>query len=165
MTTRAILIALCVVVMLQLPAHAHRVGTPVTQIEWNERAKTWEIVHRLSVHDAEDVLAPGTDIGSLAQSELNSAVADYIQSRFHILGLMSLSFIGAEVEGDTIWAYYELSGTDQTVVLLSQLLLETDATSVALVNVETANGRQSFSFDANSDWRGLKLHRPGFDGK
>ncbi len=143
-----------------LPTYAHRVGVPITTIEWNDRSDRWEIIHRLSAHDIEDAFGPGTDLGELSQLAFSQTMAEYVQSKFDILAFMSLRFVGAEIDGDTVWVYYELIGRDQFVILRSQLLLETEVTASALVNIETSQGLQSFTFDAETGWTFVKLERP-----
>ena len=160
MKTSRLAFALCAGLLFGQVADAHRVGIPVTTIEWNDRSQVWEIIHRLSAHDMEDAFGPGTDLGALGQSELNTEISSYVDSKFQILGIMSLEFVGAEIDRDIAWAYYELSGLDQTVVVRNQLLQDAEATSVSLINVESANGRRSLSFDKESGWQGLKLERP-----
>lgn len=160
MKTRAIFLGLFAGALLSVPAHAHRVGIPVTTIEWNERSETWEIIHRLSAHDVEDLLGKSAILGELDQSELNSQIGGYIQSKFQLLGIMSLNYVGAEIDRDTIWAYYELTGMDQTVVVRNQILQEAEATSVSLVNIETADRRSSLTFGSDSGWQGMQLTRP-----
>ena len=163
MKIKPIALALCAGLMLGVPAHAHRVGIPVTTIEWNDRSQVWEIIHRLSAHDLEDALGPGTDLGALSPQELNQTLSSYVEDWFQIAGIMSLNFVGAEIDRDIVWSYYELSGLDQTIVIRNQLLQSAEATSVSLINVETRRGRESLTFDADSGWKGLKLERPGSD--
>ena len=160
MKIKSLALAIWAGVFLGAPAHAHRVGIPVTTIEWNDRSERWEIIHRLSAHDLEDAFGPGTDLGALDQQELNEVISAYVESKFFILGIMTLTYVGAEIDRDAVWAYYELSGLDQTVVVSNHLLQEAEATSVSLINVETARGRRSLTFDADSGWSGLALERP-----
>jgi len=146
--------------LIASPAMAHRLGVPVTTIEWNSRSSVWEISHRLSAHDFEEAQSPGFDLGALSEIDLQQEVFLYIQSNFQILGLMRLNYIGAEMSGDHVWAYYELFGFDQPVLIRNQLLLDTDATSSALVNIKAGGELISLNFNADSDWSSATLARP-----
>ena len=160
MRIKGLLASVICAALIAAPAMAHRLGVPVTSIEWNSRSSVWEITHRMSAHDFEAAQAPGFDLGSLSDADLQQKVSTYIQSNFQILGLMGLNYIGAETAGDHVWAYYELSGFDQPVLIRNQLLLDTDATSSSLVNIQTGGELRSLNFNAESDWSSVTLARP-----
>lgn len=160
MKIRAFTVCLILGILSATPVSAHRTGIPVTSIEWNERSNKWEVSHRLSAHDLEKVIGSGVDLNSLSDHELESAVSAYIQSKFFVLGLMFLQFVGAEVEGEYVWAYYELWGWGQTVVVSNKLLTEIDSTSVTLVNVTAGENVRSIVFEQDAAPKRVKLQRP-----
>lgn len=160
MTSKLSAVTLLISVFLSLPADAHRKEVPVTEIEWNAQTDKWEVTHRLSAHDFEEALGAGVDVYSLDSNELNEKAASYVQSNFQIAGFMFLRFVGAELEDDTVWAYYELWGRDQTIIVSSRLLTEIDATAATLVNVRTGETVDSYVFDSDAGLKALKLRRP-----
>lgn len=146
-----------------LPAYAHRKGIPVTTIEWNDRSNAWELTHRLSAHDLEDALGLGLGFEDLEPAKLSVLLRDYVEEHFYLVGVVSLSYLGAEEEGDDIWVYYQLTGFDQPVAINNRLLLDTDATSTALMNVTSGNETKSYTFDQTTGWIATTLARPDKD--
>lgn len=159
------LIALCLfgVGLSVGPAAAHRIDVPVSSIEWNERSEKWEISHRLSVHDLEEVLGGEIDLSVLTQDELGQLISEYVEANFFVLGFMFLKFIGAEIDGDYVWAYYELWGWDQTVTISNKLMLEAGVTSAALVNLKSGDELQTIIFEGGTNLESVPLHRPMAD--
>lgn len=149
-------------VLLAPIADAHRIEVPVTSIDWNPRSDKWEITHRMSAHDLETALGSNIDISTLSDAELSKLVCDYVEAHFQIIGIMFLNRIGAEIEGDAIWVYYELWGWDQTVIVRNHLLAGADATAAALININNGASKRSVIFDVDAGWKGVPLHRaPG----
>ncbi len=144
-------------------AHAHRVGVPITTVDYNARAGAWEVVHRVSAHDLEDAFRGKTDLLKLFDTEQGVLeIGNYAASAFRIYGKdITLNYIGAELDGDMAYIYFELRAPDQTLALDSDLLMGEGATSFAHVNVATADGIKSLIFEPETGAQSVVLKRPG----
>lgn len=136
---------------LALPAQAHRIAIPTSQANANPRTGTWEFVHRLSSHDVEMAfLQTGEDISGLFDTpEGLDRIGQYVSARFSLLrreGPVAPAFIGAETEGEWVYAYFELPGLTEPVIIDNRLLFEVEpltgmAATQALLNVRDGAGR------------------------
>ena len=90
---KSLLIGLLLGGFFAMPAVAHRVGMPVSSIEWNDRSTKWEITHRLSAHDLEKALGPDVNLASLSDEEYQKIVGEYVQSKFFVLINVVISVI------------------------------------------------------------------------
>ena len=127
-------------------ASAHRIAAPMTVISPNARTGLWEVVHRISVHDMEPLLlAAGVGTaGEEGEAALLAFAGDYVADRFDVEGTRApvrLDFVGAEVDGDFVFVYFEFDSDDQPVVLRNAIMVD-DAESFgfAFVNVEDGQG-------------------------
>jgi len=159
--TRRIKACLCAAALALTagPASAHRVGIPVTTLEWNARTSVWEITHRLPAHDMELAFGGPVDLAQISDADLSAIVNEYVLTHFTLLGLMHLTYVGAEADNDYIWAYYELRGPDQRVILRNRLLSGVEGTAGGLVNVEAGDTVQSLVYGDGDIWKGVSLNR------
>lgn len=147
---------------LPLTAAAHRVGIPVTTIEWNPGSETWEIIHRLDSHDFDPVMHQSTLPSKLyATTEGILAIGDYIHENFSISGDIETQYIGAEQEGDFVWIYFEMQAPDQIIEIRDHLLMREGTASTALVNVKTPSGITSLVYTNGDAPKMVNLRRPG----
>lgn len=93
-------------------AEAHTFYAALTRIDHNARAGTIEIVHRMTAHDVAAVLS--FEQGELLDFEdmerMEALVDRYIAARFELAAdgvALSPDFLGIELEGDELLAYYE----------------------------------------------------------
>lgn len=133
-------------VLMALPAAAHRISVPVTTISPNPRSGQWEVVHRLSAHDMETALLEEGAGGAVwLDTEAGMAAAQaYVEQRFAITGRSGdivLDLVGAEVEGDDLFVYFEFDSPDQDIIVENGLMFGgTDSAQQALVNVGSGDG-------------------------
>jgi hypothetical protein len=94
-------------------ASAHRFHASLTDISFNERSGSLEVVTNLMAHDIEALLAqaghPNVD---LSQPEGEILVRKYIEERFQLLGKdgkdLQLAWVGMKVNADTLVIFREL---------------------------------------------------------
>ncbi len=97
------------------PLVAHRAHISLTTVEWSSRAGTLEIIHRVHLHDAQQVLdevAPTRNL-ALADLEGRARFALYVESCFALWlenekTELALTLVGAEIEGDHILVFQEI---------------------------------------------------------
>jgi hypothetical protein len=149
---RRALFAVLLVFAVGLPAFAHRVGVPTTLIEQNPVSGVWEITHRVSAHDFDEVFAGLINPVQLySSSQGQKLIETYVGERFKVEGeLVALSYIGAELDGDFVFIYSELETESMTVTVDNQLLLDLPGISEAFINVKAGEGVHTAQFFENS---------------
>jgi hypothetical protein len=155
--------AIAAALVLASPASAHRVGVPVTTIVWSEQSQTWDIMHRLSVHDVDQHFSGSVSGDDLyATPEGQATLGDYVSNAFQIKGHdLDLKFVGTEVDADQLWVYFELKAPPQTVEIESNILFGDGATSFTVVNVKGSGGTQSLMFRPHDHPKSAQLVPPG----
>ena len=84
---RRALFAVLLVFAVGLPAFAHRVGVPTTLIEQNPVSGVWEITHRVSAHDFDEVFAGLINPVQLySSSQGQKLIETYVGERFKVEG-------------------------------------------------------------------------------
>ncbi len=136
---------------LASPAAAHRLGVPVTTIEYNDRTELWEVVHRISAHDLEAVMVDLVPLDGLYDTRDGVlAIGRYVDAHFTIFGPegeAALTYLGAELDRDMVFVYFEAADLTPRRVD-SDLLLVDDPRAHALVNIATPNGLETLVFVA-----------------
>lgn len=145
-------------------ALAHRVGIPVTTIEWHAPSKAWHVVHRLSAHDFAQALK-GLDLGHLESLEEQAAIGRYVIAHFQIVGEtadIEVSYLGAEEEADSFYVYFQMTMPDQSVEIKNELASvgDSDDRRHALVNIANGKGTSTLLFTAEDPVKALTLARP-----
>ena len=107
---RFVLLFILAALMTVPRASAHRIGIPVTTIEWNAQTEVWEVVHRVSAHDLEKYFSGRADLNTLYDAPEGIAMLGaYSASAFDVAGTqIELSYIGAELDRDQVWIYCEM---------------------------------------------------------
>ena len=164
-TSLAFIGALMFFASVSAPASAHRVGIPLTTLEWHEPSGRWHLVHRLSSHDFAGQIPEIGDAG-LDTREAQEGMARFILSHFQIRGTkdtVRFSYLGAEEDADSFWIYFELASTDQDIVIDNRLVLEdaeNDPRRHALVNISAGEGVTSLLFTPADAPKQVRLERP-----
>ncbi|MFC4656462.1 DUF6702 family protein [Rheinheimera marina] len=160
--------------LLSLSSQAHQLNAAVTTVLFNPRSGQLEIMHKFFVHDAEHALrhlhkeaGAAQQHGSvdLLQNEQNRAeFADYVATEFELQWLyadgskaVSLTLVGAEVDGNNLWVYQEAS-PDNTAIGLKvrqNSLQQFWAKQVNLVNIERDGQVRSLQFRKGQSWQQL----------
>ena len=142
-------------------AHQHK--NAVTRILFNENTGNIEVMHRFFIHDAEH--AAGLIFGErqmLAESrESRELFSSYVINRFSIEAsfregnseVLSLSYVGEEVDGQFLWVYQEIPAQDDitafTIVNLTLRDVWSDQSN--LVNIERDGRIYSLTFDGSAE--------------
>jgi len=147
-------LAFAALVLMPPLAEAHRQGFPLTRIEWNTETQVWEVTHRANIHDFDVAIPALLQMETLQSAETLRAIDRRIRADVSITGDIELDYIGAERDGDFVYAYYELHADDPVVHIDSDLLLaerpagQHAAPEECLVNVIAEGGVQSRVFRA-----------------
>ena len=126
-----------------LPASAHRLQEGQTVISWNAKMSNLEVIHTFHLHDAEQALSLMGKLESpdLTNLRARATLALYTQEQFLLAGLdgrpISLSILGAEVEGGFINVYQEskLAERPSGLAINNTLFQNIYPAQVNLVNV------------------------------
>lgn len=111
---RAVIICLMAALLPLSALHAHQQKAAITQIQFNERSRSLEIMHRFYLHDAEHavrrLLDPDADI--ISNEQTRRQFAEYVADRFTLYredgSALPLRRVGQEADGQFFWVYQEL---------------------------------------------------------
>ncbi|MEE2527188.1 DUF6702 family protein [Hyphobacterium sp. HN65] len=142
------------------PANAHRVHEAVTEIRFNERTSEVEIVHRLFAHDLEFAMVEAgmSEDTVPGSSEWNAAADDFLSAAFSFGmngEIREPDFVGLELEGRFVWAYYVVPAQEaySEVAVDNRLMMSSFEDQANLTNVffgETV--RTASQTPQNADW-------------
>lgn len=145
-------------------AHAHRVGIPVTTLEWHAPSNMWHMVHRLSVHDFAEAI-DGLDTDGLETPEAQALIGRYVIDHFVMVGqtdALEISYLGAEEDADSFFVYFQLSSPDQMIEIKNELAVPgaRDDRRHAMVNIANGKDTATLLFTADDGVKVLALKRP-----
>jgi hypothetical protein len=134
----------------------HAFHTSITQIEYNSKAKNYEISVRIFTDDFETVINTENKTKStkIQDGDKNDGlVSTYVLKHFSIISpqnkKISLKYIGKENEDIATWLYFEMP--EESFVKGSKIqqnvLMELFEDQVNIVNVRKGEERKSFLFD------------------
>ncbi len=94
----------------------HKFYVSVTEVEYNEKAESLQIISRIFIDDLEDLLQTRYDkalkLGKKQESpEVPSYVKEYLSKKIEILvdgKLLEVNYIGMEYEDDMVLLYMEI---------------------------------------------------------
>lgn len=144
------LIALAAVTLLAAgPVAAHRGHATLSVVEIDAKSGAVSVVHRMSAHDVEPVLA---NIAPDAQPSLDDpdavkALVTYVGRSFRIAGV-PLAYSGQTLAGDTVVLRYtgRLQGKPKMLAISGGMFGETHADHATQVNVRRAGITRSLQF-------------------
>ena len=145
------------------PGHAHRQHLSWTTIEWNAQASVLEITHRVHAHDASAWLAEQTKVPlDITDIEHQAKFALYCAEQFHLQKdqqWQELELLGAEIKGNFLLTYQQLPLTSAPVSLFfkTTILMDLFSDQEHVVNINSANGTKSLSFDLQHTYQGIQL--------
>jgi hypothetical protein len=143
---------------------AHRQPEALTAISYNPNTGSTEIVHQLHAHDAERVLEelPANGKTPIDTVEGQARLALYVEERFELADqngnlLSDVKLLGAELEGDTLYAYQEyVKALPRTILIRNDILRDILPDQVNTVNVHTEAGIRTLVFSDKDKWKTLK---------
>jgi hypothetical protein len=142
-----------------LTSFAHREPGSLTTIEWNQASGKTEIIHRLHSHDAELGVGSVLELPGLSVLDLEGRayIALYVEERFRIAsddGDLGLALIGAELAGDHVLVFQELSGRlPAKIHVLDGILRDIYPSQNNQVNIEDGESVYSLAFTGDDDWQ------------
>lgn len=143
---------------------AHRQPEALTTISYNSNTGSTEIVHQLHAHDAELILdeLPKTELITIDSLEGQARLALYIEERFELARqsgdpLANVKLLGAELEGDTLYAYQEITGAlPLNIRIRNDILRDFLPNQVNTVNVHTETRVRTLVFSNKDRWKTLQ---------
>jgi hypothetical protein len=131
----------------------HPFYVSVTEINHNAKEKTLEISCKLFLEDTEKALQKqlGVPVELTSPKDLKKAqqqVSDYVKKHLLIKvdgKPVNLEFIGYEVEGASLWSYYQVKDISSVhkVDVSSNLLYEMYDTQISIVHVQVNADKKS----------------------
>lgn len=134
-------------------AFFHPFYVSVTEINHNAKDKTLEISNKVFLEDMEKALekqlnAPMELTSPKDRKKAEQALADYV--RKHLLVKVdgkpvALEFLGYEVEGASLWSYYQVSNITSVhkVEVSNNELYEMFDSQIGIVHVQVAGNKKS----------------------
>jgi len=147
------LLCIALLVATSTVAHAHRFHTSITDISYNARTKSTEVVHTYMAHDIEALL---TNLYQrqfdLSDPEDQEVLRKYIEQRFAIKGAdnkpLSLRWVGMTIDAQSVVVFQEAEQTplSQAAVIRQGVLIDFLPDQVNTVNLNEAGTVRSLTF-------------------
>lgn len=171
----AVLAAPLLVVVLSLgagAARAHKYYAVQTRISFNADTGAIEIVHRFFAHDLERALEirTGAAISFSEPEAAEAAAGPLIGDSFAVTAdgaPLRLIFVGLEVDGEFVWAYYEATAANppQRLEVSNRLLTDLFPEQINTVTADFCGLVRSANFVRGEDSAVLEFgHVNGRDG-
>ncbi len=142
---------------------AHRFNIGLTELNFNARSASVEVVHTYMSHDIDAMLAAAhkrqVDLAQPADEEL---LRDYIESRFQLLGAdrkaLPLKWVGVTLTSESVVVYQELEGQGLGAVaqVRNQVLVEFLPRQLNTVNIRQDGQIKSLTFDRKNAERRVR---------
>ena len=158
------LFALLMALLLAVPAAAHQQKITISTVSHNPRTEMLEIVHRITLHDAEHALkslgVKAPDI--INDAESRRAFATYITKRFSITRdgqPVGLLLLGSEIESGSLFIYQEAPspGRGSLLRISSQILTDISPRQENRVNLGAGTKVETLIFHAGDDFQSAVL--------
>ena len=147
--------AVCAALLIAMSAaaHAHRFHTGLTDISYNARTRSTEIVHTYMAHDIEALLMNlyqrQFDLGDPEDQEV---LRKYVEQRFAIKGAdgkpLNLRWIGMTIDAQSVVIYQEVEQTpvSQAALIRQGVLIDFLPDQVNTVNLNESGTVHSLTF-------------------
>jgi len=139
--------------LLSILGFFHPFYVSVTEINHNAKDKILEVSCKLFLEDTEKTLQKqlNTPVELTNPKDLKKAqqqVADYVKKHLQIKidgKPVTLEFVGYEVEGASLWSYYQVNniGSVHKIDITNNLLYEFDATQISIVHAQVGGNKKS----------------------
>lgn len=133
-------------------AAAHRYFFSLTDVTVNSSNKSIEIIHQISAHDIDNLIAQEKQIHfSVAHPDYETFIRQYIEEHFQLsynAQMLTLNWIGLEISKGYIVIYQEIENYESLVGLkiINSLLVEYYAKQVNTVNYRDKKLKGSLTF-------------------
>ncbi len=135
----------------------HPFYVSVTEITHNGKTQSIEVSSRIFYDDLERTLekqyhTPVDIVHPKDKTRLNQMVSDYIKKHLTIKAdgkLLSLSYVGYEVQEDAAWIYFEIKGISKVkkVEVHDDILFDEHKEQINMLHVTVAGERKSTKLD------------------
>ena len=146
--------------VISMPINAHKMKSAFTIVLFNERTGFLEVMHRFTLHDAEEaawnLFDKGADI--ISKEETQAQFANYIEKKFALKNgnnqNIKLDIVGYQNDAGYFWVYQE----SQLPTDINKLKIKYDALrevwseQINVVNIEGKGEVQSLSFSGSDTW-------------
>jgi hypothetical protein len=158
-------IALFILCLIASPVNAHKMKSAYTIVLKNERTGFLEVMHRFSLHDAEeaasDMFKGNADI--IDDEQTQEKFARYVVSKFKVTDkndeTVSFDLIGFQNDAGYFWVYQDVKWHDDLSHLaINQLVLrEVWAEQINIVNVEFSGKTSTLTFSGSDGYQSVAL--------
>lgn len=155
------LFPLLFVLLMSSSVLAHKMKSAFTIVLFNERTGFLEVMHRYSLHDAEEasqeLFRGKADI--IEDPKTQQRFADYIMAHFQIRDeskqLIPLNFVGSQNDAGYFWIYqdYKLTRQFDSIEIKNLALTELWREQINAVNVEFTGQTQTVTFSTGDNWQ------------
>jgi hypothetical protein len=164
MLKRAFLASLAAALALaSVPAFAHRFHAGITDVVYNARTGSTEIVHTYMTHDIEALLAELYQRQfDLSQPEDEAVLRKYIEKRFYLLARdktrLPLRWVGLTAGPDSVVIYQEAEKTplSDAVAMHNEVLIDFLPEQANTVNVTESGVLRTLTFERGKVEQGLR---------
>ena len=165
MRSVSISLLLCVCALFTSNSFAHKMKAAYTIVLFNERTGYLEVMHRFTLHDAEEaawfLFDKNADI--IAKDETQAQFAQYVVTQFSLKTQpkqpLELELVGYQNDEGFFWVYQEapLPSNITHLTIRHDALREVWSEQINTVNVEGKGVVQSVSFSDADLWHTLLL--------
>ncbi|VXC59777.1 DUF6702 family protein [Massilia sp. 9I] len=139
--------------LVSAAASAHRFHMGITELAFNQRTKSTEIIHTYMAHDIEDLLMNlyGRQF-DLGDPEDQAVLRKYVEGRFWLQGQdkarLPVRWVGMTVDSHSVVIFQELENAplSKTVVIHQGVLIDFLPEQVNTVNLNNAGAVRSLTF-------------------
>ncbi|WP_024768996.1 DUF6702 family protein [Aquimarina macrocephali] len=146
---------------------AHKFYVSVTQVDYNEKQQSLQIVSRVFVDDIEELLKVRYDESTNLDKDEESPGVDknltiYLNQKLQFVvngEKVSFTFLGKEYEDDLIICYLEIENVTSlhTIEITNQVLMDLFEEQQNIVHVKKGNQRKSLILEKEKDLGMLKF--------
>ncbi|MBZ2209253.1 hypothetical protein I4X03_018440 [Massilia sp. R798] len=150
-------LAAAALVCISAAAHAHRYHAGITDMSFNARTGSTEIVHTYMLHDVEALLSNLYQRQfDLQDPEDEAILRKYLEQRFYLLApdktRLPLRWVGVTVDPQSVIIYQEAEGTpfDKIAAIHDEVLIDFLPGQVNTVNIAPGGVVRSLTFQRDS---------------
>ncbi len=139
--------------LLGLFGFFHPFYVSVTEVNHNAKEKILEVSCKIFLEDTEKTLEKqlNTPVELTHPKDLKKAqqqLAEYVKKHLQIKidgKPVTLEFVGYEVEGASLWSYYQVNNVSgvHKIDITDNLLYEFDATQISIVHAQVGGNKKS----------------------
>ena len=147
---------------LAFNALAHRYFFSITELIYNDKTKSLEIIHQLTAHDVDNSIAEQQQIRfSTEHPNYDAIVQQYVEANFQLSyqdKAIKLNWVGLEINKGNIFIYQEapFQHSLQGLKVRDNLLIDNFSNQVNTVNYRGKQHSGSLTFDQKVPKREIK---------